>query len=313
MKRIVTFLTLSLVALSSQAFSLFDFSDGNDYTETKYPIVLVHGIFGYDSIGSVDYFYGIPQALSKSGAKVFVAEVSPMNSTEFRGEQLLKQVEIVLAKTGAEKVNLIAHSHGGPTARYVASVAPEFVASVTSIGGVNKGSRIADLVRNTVSEDSVTETMIATASKGITILLGIMSNSDALPEDSLAALDSLTTATTLAFNEKYPEGVPTSDCGNGDFLADNGVYYYSWTGASSVTNVLDPTDAGFALTGLVYGGPSDGVVGVCSAHLGKVIRDDYKMNHMDEVNQMFGLHHLFETDPKTLYRQHANRLQLQGL
>jgi triacylglycerol lipase len=313
MKRIITFLTLSLVALSSQAFSLFDFTRGNDYTETKYPIVLVHGMLGFDSIGSIDYFYGIPEALSKSGAEVFVAVVSPMNSTELRGEQLLKQVEKILVITGAEKVNLIGHSHGGPTARYVASVAPEYVASVTSIGGVNKGSRTADLIRHKLPEGSVSEAVTAEVAKGAAMLIGLLSKSGDLPEDGIAVLDALTTEGSLAFNEKYPEGVPTSDCGDGDFLADNGVYYYSWTGASSVTNVLDPSDAALALTGITYGGPSDGIVGVCSAHLGKVIRDDYKMNHLDEVNQVFGLHHLFETDPVTLYRQHANRLQLQGL
>ncbi len=127
------------------------------YTETKYPIVLVHGLFGFDTLAGVDYFFGIPQALTKSGATVYVAQISAANSTEIRGEQLLQQVQEVLAITGAEKVNLIGHSHGGPTARYVASVAPELVASVTSIGGVNKGSRVADILRGTIPEDSIPE------------------------------------------------------------------------------------------------------------------------------------------------------------
>ncbi|MCV5343391.1 alpha/beta fold hydrolase, partial [Escherichia coli] len=78
-----------------------------------------------------------------------VAQVSATNSSEVRGEQLLAQVETLLAAIGAEKVNLIGHSHGGPTTRYVASVRPDLVASVTSIGGVNKGSKVADLVRGT--------------------------------------------------------------------------------------------------------------------------------------------------------------------
>ena len=52
---------------------------------------------------------------------------------------------------------------------------------------------------------------------------------------------------------------------------------------------------------------------VCSSHLGKVIGTDYRMNHLDEVNQSFGIRHLFETDPVGLYRQHANRLQRLGL
>ena len=46
------------------------------YTQTKYPIVLVHGLFGFDNIGPVEYFYGIPEALRSGGAQVFVSQVS---------------------------------------------------------------------------------------------------------------------------------------------------------------------------------------------------------------------------------------------
>jgi triacylglycerol lipase len=312
MKRIITIITLCLITWSSQAFSLFD-NHKQDYTETKYPIVLVHGLFGFDSLAGLDYFYGIPEVLSKDGAKVYVAQISMTNSTEIRGEQLLQQIEKILVISGAEKVNLIGHSHGGPTARYVASVAPEYVASVTSVGGVNKGSRLTDIVRNELPEGSVSESIVVAVNKGFTGLLNLLSGGSDLPQDGVAALASLTTKGSLAFNALYPEGVPTSACGEGEYIADNGVYYYSWTGSSSFTNIFDPTDALMTLTGWAYNGPSDGMVGVCSTHLGKVIRTDYKMNHLDEINQMFGIHHLFETDPKTLYRQHANRLKLQGL
>ncbi|MGV2488489.1 UNVERIFIED_CONTAM: alpha/beta fold hydrolase, partial [Bacillus mycoides] len=87
------------------------------HTATRHPIVLVHGLFGCDSVLGVDYFYGIPDALRQSGAKVYVAQVSAANSTEVRGEQLLAQVKNILALSGASKVNLIGHSHGGPTIR----------------------------------------------------------------------------------------------------------------------------------------------------------------------------------------------------
>src|SRR5690606_800467 len=118
----------------------------SDYTQTRYPIVLVHGLFGFVSLFWIDYFSDIPDHPRSGGAKVFVAQVSAANSTEVRGEQLLAQVRNILAVTGASKVNLIGHSHGGPTARYVAGVAPQLVASVTSVGGVNRGSRVADVV-----------------------------------------------------------------------------------------------------------------------------------------------------------------------
>ena len=50
-----------------------------------------------------------------------------------------------------------------------------------------------------------------------------------------------------------------------------------------------------------------------SSRFGKVIRDNYFMNHLDEVNQALGLHSLFETDPKAVFKQHANRLRNAGL
>jgi triacylglycerol lipase len=54
-------------------------------------------------------------ALTRDGAKVYVAQVSAAHSTEVRGEQLLAQVRNIMAVTGASKVNLMGHSHGGPT------------------------------------------------------------------------------------------------------------------------------------------------------------------------------------------------------
>lgn len=168
------FSSLSLAATSASAL------DQTGYTHTKYPIVLVHGLFGFDTLAGVDYFYGIPQSLTKDGATVYVAQVSATNSTELRGEQLLAQVETLLAATGAEKVNLMGHSHGGPTVRYVASVRPDLVASATSIGGVNKGSAVADLVRNTIPQDSVTEALAVKLADGLVALINLLSGGGAI-------------------------------------------------------------------------------------------------------------------------------------
>jgi triacylglycerol lipase len=277
------------------------------YTQTKYPIVLVHGLFGFDNIGPVEYFYGIPSALRDGGAKVYVTQVSAANSTEVRGEQLLVQVKQILAATGATKVNLIGHSHGGPTARYVASVRPDLVASVSSVGGVNKGSKVADVLIGAVPNVSYT---IANAVSG---LISFLSGSPTLPQNAYAAAQSLSTAGTLAFNSRHPEGVPTSSCGEGAYQV-NGVYYFSWSGAQPYTNVLDASDPVLALTALAFdGAKNDGLVASCSSHLGRVIRDDYALNHLDEVNQLIGITNLFETSPVTIFRQQANRLQGLGL
>ena len=283
------------------------------YTQTKYPIVLVHGLFGFDNILGIDYFYGVPYALTKDGAKVYVTSVSAGNSSEVRGEQLLQEVREILAITGAKKVNLIGHSHGSPTSRYVASVAPELVASVSSVGGVNWGSPVADVMRGIVPSGGFSEFVIGSVANAFTNIIEFLSGSASLPTDSIAALEALTTSGTLAFNSRYPEGLPSYYCGQGPERASNGVYYYSWSGSSPYTNVFDGVDPFMEITSWVIPEKSDGLVSSCSSRLGKVINDSYRMNHLDEVNQTFGIHHLWETDPKTVYRQQANRLKNKGL
>lgn len=276
------------------------------YTQTKYPIVLVHGLFGFDNVGAVEYFYGIPSALRSGGAKVYTVSVSATNSTEVRGEQLLTQVKQILAATGAAKVNLIGHSHGGPTSRYVASIRPDLVASVSTVAGVNKGSKVADILMGVAP--GVSGTLVAAAGS----LMSFLSGNSGLPQNGRAALNSLTTAETARFNQRHPQGVPTTACGEGANHV-NGVYYFSWSGGSTYTNVFDPLDPFLAATGLAFGEKNDGLVATCKSHLGRVIRDDYGMNHTDEVNQLVGIVNLFETSPVTVFRQQANRLQALGL
>ena len=283
------------------------------YTQTKYPIVLVHGLFGFDNIGPVEYFYGIPSSLRADGAKVYTVQVSAANSTEVRGEQLLSQVKQILAATGASKVNLMGHSHGGPTIRYVASVRPDLVASATAIAGVNKGSAVADILLKVAPPGSITNSVVVSVTNGLATVINFLSGGSGLSQNSLAAAQSLSTAGAAKFNASHPQGIPTSACGEGAYNV-NGVAYFSWSGAKPYTNVFDILDPALAITGLAFGGAkNDGLVASCSSHLGKVIRDDFAMNHLDEVNQTVGIVNLFETNPVTVFRQHANRLKNMGL
>ncbi len=283
---------------------------------TKYPVVLVHGFLGFDDILGIDYFYRIPNTLREEGTEVFVAQVSAFNSTEVRGEQLRTYVQAVLVQTGAEKVNLIGHSHGSPTSRYVASLNPEMVASVTSVGGVNWGSGLADVLRGAVPVDSLTESLVSSGFDALGVVINFASGGDDYPSDGLAMTHSLTTAGTIEFNQTYPEGVPEYYCGEGEEVASNGVRYYSWSGGDPTTNVFDVSDAALGLTSLAFsvsGEANDGAVSICSSHLGKVINDNYKMNHLDEMNHLFGLVSWWETNPETLYRNHVNDLASMGL
>lgn len=315
MKRVLAG-TLLLAAIHQPAMGMGTLPPADDettYTKTKYPIVLIHGVLGFDSLLGMDYFYGIPAELQRSGAQVYVGQVSPLDSYERRGEQLLEQVQRVLAITGAQKVNLIGHSMGSPTSRYVASVRPDLVASVTSVGGANKGTKVADAIRGVLPPGSVPESVAVAAAGALGNLIRLFSTGSSLSQNELGALNSLTTAGSEAFNQRHPQAVPTTACGEGAYQV-NGIHYFSWSGVQPYTNPLDIGDPLHATMSLVFGAePNDGVIGVCSSHLGQVIRDNYRFNHLDETNMFFGLGNIFETSPITLFRQHANRLRNLGV
>ncbi len=183
--------TIAAVAVPAPSWAL-------GYTQTRYPIVLVHGLFGFDNVGPVEYFYGIPSALRSGGARVYTTSVSAANSTEVRGEQLLTQVKQIVAATGAGKVNLIGHSHGGPTSRYVASIRPDLVASVSTVAGVNKGSKVADILLGWVPN-------VGSALSGaLASMISLLSGGAGMPQNGRAALVSLSTSGTAAFNARHP-------------------------------------------------------------------------------------------------------------
>ncbi|MDP9939992.1 esterase/lipase family protein [Ectopseudomonas alcaliphila] len=286
-----------------------------NYTKTKYPIVLVHGVTGFNTIGGlVNYFHTIPWNLERDGARVHVASVAAFNDSEQRGAELARQI-VPWATAGGGKVNLIGHSQGSPTSRVAASLRPDLVASVTSINGVNKGSKVADVIRGVIPPGGGIEggaNAIANALGAVINLLSGASN----PQNGINALGTLTTAGTTALNGRHPWGINNSSyCAKSTEVHNvrgHSIRYYSWTGNSSYTNVLDAADPFLAFTGLVFGSEkNDGLVGVCSTYLGQVINDSYNMNHVDAINHLFGIRGW--TEPVSLYRQHANRLKNKGV
>ena len=295
----------------------------SNYAKTKYPILMVHGWLGWNRIGTnsigLDYWYQILPDMARNGSTVFAAQLSPANTTTHRGEQLIQQVEDVLAITGKPKLNLIGHSHGGPTVLYVAQTKPNIIASITGVAGTYHGSKVADDIQN----NTLTRTafnILGDYLIGPMIALGQLKPE--LEIDFDASMKSLTQTGSKAFNATVAkaavaDGVlaATENCNKNLKNTDSkGIYYYSWTGVAQATNALDIDTILMQLGPLSYGNKdNDGMVSRCSAYIGKVINDSYKLNHTDLANMMFGLTGLFAPDPVAMYRQHANRLKLQGL
>ena len=327
MKKTLLFLslmtTLTLVQTSAHATQAQQIQPNyiqSNYAKTKYPIVFAHGMVGFIRLGTeslgMDYWYQILPDLARNGANTWAARMSPFNSSEVRGEQYVQQLEEIMAITGAKKLNLIGHSHGANSVRYAAGIIPEHVASVMTVAGANKGTIIAsDVLKlaNSTGTSELLNVLISNFGKVIMWAQGL--NANTFPHNAMAAGLSTSIEGTAIFNQKFPLGLPKTDCGEGAY-EENGMKLYSMTGNKPFTNALDPGDYVMSLMAKLSvnkAGQNDGIVPVCSAHFGKTIRDDYPWNHLDEVNLLFGIKGLFAPDPVASYRQHANRLKLQGL
>ena len=288
------------------------------YTKTQYPVVLAHGASGFTKLfGALDYFYGIPQDLMRGGSTVFATKTSAINNSEVRGEQLLQQIKTITAVSGDTKVNLFGHSQGGIDIRYVAGVAPQYVASVTAVASPEQGSKTADKVLEEFKQDSlITKVTLSFAELfgGFTDVGSGIPLAQIQQQDGWKALVALSTDGAAKFNAKFPAAMPTSYCGQPANSRVNGINYYSFSGVGQITSVLDPSDYLLAATSIPFAGePSDGLVSACSSRLGYVIRDDYRMNHLDSANQVLGLTSWGESEPKSIYRSQVNRLKKANL
>lgn len=139
---------------------------------TKYPVVFAHGMAGWDSLAGFNYFGNDAgtfvgdscQFLEINGCNDWIQsgqspkteafQVSSMQSSEVRGNQLYDQVRSFMATNGASMVNLIGHSQGGFDIRKVAArLKADFgaprVAAMISISSPHRGTpyakRIVDM------------------------------------------------------------------------------------------------------------------------------------------------------------------------
>lgn len=286
-------------------------STGPTWGRSRHPIVLAHGMLGFRKLfGAVEYFDGVKDALEREGAEVYVTEVSCAGSSVQRGEQLLGQVLEVVRKSGARRVNLIGHSQGGIDSRYVAAVRPDLVASVTTVGTPHQGADLATFVDTNFSEDGLPLTAAALATEGLGHMIELLAGTSK-PQDARATLYTLSARGAGEFNAQFPAGLPTTPCGQGASHSGH-IGFFSWSGTRVVTHLLDPSDAWLLATSVVYAEESDGLVGRCSSHFGQVLKDDYEMNHLDEVNMLFGLTSWSEVSPVDVFREHAHRLREAG-
>ena len=117
----------------------------NEICKTKYPILLVHGIFWRDW-QLFNYWGRIPKELIRNGATIFYGNQQSAAPMDVVAGELKKQILQILEQEKCEKVNIIAHSKGGLDARYTISCLDmdNHVGSLTTIGTPHSGSMLVD-------------------------------------------------------------------------------------------------------------------------------------------------------------------------
>ena len=111
------------------------------------PVVLVHGLFGFDRIGvpgaRFDYFRGIARHLETLGCHAHAVRLPTAASVPDRARELVAAIDAL----PHDRIDLIAHSLGGLDARYALTHLglSRRVRSLVTVGTPHRGTPLADL------------------------------------------------------------------------------------------------------------------------------------------------------------------------
>lgn len=232
-----------------------------DVCDTKYPIVLVHGI-AFRDFQHVNYWGRIPRILTEHGADIYYGHQQAWDTIEDNAEYIRGMIESVLEETGAEKVNIIAHSKGGLDSRYLISALhmEDRVASLTTVSTPHRGSEMIDILNR--FPESTKRKIAGLMDKGFRK----MGDKD---PDCYHASQQLSPAFCAEFNEKYKDSPE--------------VYYQSY--ASAMKCAL--SDYLFAIPHIMMfwktRKPNDGLVTVESARWGN-FRGVFRNRHIRGIS-----------------------------
>lgn len=272
-----------------------------DQAKTRYPIVLVHGLFGFEEIvGSYRYWGELAESLRFHGATVLVARLSPAHSPIRRGEQLRE----LMQDWGYERYNIVAHSQGGIDSRYVLEKYPHLVASLTTIATPHHGSKVADALCVVNKIPLVSKTVWSVGNSlchAISYLASISAEADLCE-----AITSLTTEGMKKFNQTYRKGISEQE--------DSSLFSLGF--CCHQPTLADVCGWSLALVGKVfYGGErNDGVVSTKSMSFGNYCGDICGAHHIMPIKGGLAYYHLSTVEKfSTTIFNHIEHLKEQGL
>ncbi len=175
--------------------------------KTKYPILLVHGVFFRDS-KYFNYWGRVPDELIKNGAVIYYGNHQSALSVDESAEELASRIREIIFETGAEKLNIIAHSKGGLDCRKAISNCDigKYVASLTTINTPHRGCQFADYLLNKMSPN-IQEKIANTYNTALKKF------GDSNP-DFLAAVGDLQASRSFEDNEEFFRGIYCQSIGS---------------------------------------------------------------------------------------------------
>jgi len=274
-----------------------------------YPLLLVHGMGGFDQLGPLTYFHKVSEHLTTHGYPVYKPVTDAWNGSDVRATQLAAYIDDVLACTCAGKVNLLGHSQGGVDARLLVAGMGyhDRVATVSTLAAPHHGTPVADVILG------LQEGPAAILANVFNIFFGFLYSDSEFPLSIQAGLGSCSVQAMETFNDQYPNHPD--------------VAYYSYAGFTDLFANPKTACAGSALP-IPKGGdivppelvasyhylgglgtPNDGLVTVESARWG-IFRGCVAADHLDQVGQIGGLVDSFKY--KQFYLDHAAFLAQEG-
>lgn len=215
---------------------------------TKYPILLVHGVFFRDS-KLLNYWGRVPAELEKNGAVLYYGEQQSAASVANSAKELAARIEQIVQETGCEKVNIIAHSKGGLDSRYAISKlgSDKYVASLTTINTPHRGCLFAEYLLGKAPEK-----LVKTIENTYNTAFRKLGDTD---PDFMAAVTDLTNSRCTEFNENVPDAA--------------GVVYQSFGSKSAkARSGRFPLNVSYPVV-KKFDGDNDGLVALTSAEWGE--------------------------------------------
>ena len=146
-------ITSDEVEFETEKWELDETRVESEICRTKYPILMVHGVFFRD-YRYINYWGRIPRELQRNGAQIYYGCQQSAAAVEDSGKELAARIREIVEETGCEKVNIIAHSKGGLDSR--AAIAHQgmgpYVATLTTINTPHRGCIFAEYLLGKVPQ-----------------------------------------------------------------------------------------------------------------------------------------------------------------